>query len=395
MTEDRFARRLPELMHELAGTDERYIDEVLATTARTRQRAAWSFPSRWLPAPPALLERLPAYQNRLVLVLLLVAMLVLLIGVAAFVGGLPGPDLRSSYEAVFLRLEVVDETPEVVVIGINAEGEEREIRRLPGAWIAYDIGRGGREYLAPAGAVSESGLLAIPSHRDESGFGMMHWEIFDLHSSRPEPLAISGIPSKFIEQLEASPAWKVVDARGGAFWGPNERLAIAWYECDLGPDRSCPVDRQLAFVDGRTGVATSVDISETQVVLPAWASDGSGIFVGPRTVMRPNGALVQATDAVRQPSCRTRDDSGAEILVSAGRVIRRHPDGARHELFAPPTGEGDRAGGFACLAPDGSMVVHGISPSTPSKPSAGLIASGNGAWLKVDGSLAGWLEVVR
>jgi len=95
MTDDRLTRRLPDLMHDLAGTDDRYIDDILARTAQTRQRPAWAFPTRWVPAP-ATLERLPAHQNRLVVVLLLVAMLALLVGTAAFVGVQIRDELPSS-----------------------------------------------------------------------------------------------------------------------------------------------------------------------------------------------------------------------------------------------------------------------------------------------------------
>ena len=95
MIAERFERRLPDLMHELAAGDERYIDDILARTAQTRQRPAWSFPTRWMPAP-AVLGRLPAYQNRLVFVLLLVAMLALLVGTAALIGDQGRRELPSS-----------------------------------------------------------------------------------------------------------------------------------------------------------------------------------------------------------------------------------------------------------------------------------------------------------
>ncbi|MGH8948306.1 MAG: hypothetical protein ACRDXF_05540, partial [Acidimicrobiia bacterium] len=88
---------------------------------------------------------------------------------------IPGPNLPitfSTYEAVFLRLEVLDDTLEgpvlgnadtvVVVVGVNPQGEEREIARLPGAWVAYWPPTG-EAYLRPLGAVSPTGLLAMPS----------------------------------------------------------------------------------------------------------------------------------------------------------------------------------------------------------------------------------------
>jgi len=51
MTTDRHLERdLPAILGEIAmGTYPEYIDDVLATTARRRQRPAWTFPERWLP----------------------------------------------------------------------------------------------------------------------------------------------------------------------------------------------------------------------------------------------------------------------------------------------------------------------------------------------------------
>jgi hypothetical protein len=49
-TDRRLERDLPSILGELAaGPHPDYIDDVLATTAQRRQRAAWTFPERWLP----------------------------------------------------------------------------------------------------------------------------------------------------------------------------------------------------------------------------------------------------------------------------------------------------------------------------------------------------------
>jgi Tol biopolymer transport system component len=104
MTDDRFAPRLPQLMHELAGSDESYIDDILAKTSRTRQRPAWTFASHWLPTPTAL-ETLPANRNRLIIAFLLVSALAILLAGAAFLAGrrppvLPRSDAANGWIAV-------------------------------------------------------------------------------------------------------------------------------------------------------------------------------------------------------------------------------------------------------------------------------------------------------
>lgn len=316
--------------------------------------------------------------------LLVVALVGAMVTGASFLQGRP---LRTSYEAVFLRLEVVGVSPEVHVVGVNAEGREREIATLPGAWVVYGIDGGAPNFLAPMGAVSPGGLLAIPSGHGDL---QMEWEIFDLHRPGAEPIAIPGI-EQFVEHLRFTPYWQI-DPRGGAFWGPGERLAILWYDC-LG---SCTPDVQLTFVDGRTGAATPM--GSAPAVLPFWASDGSGVYLGSSMsdvnrgrVQHQDGTVTDEPEAVAEPSCRTRDRSGAEISVIEGRITRRGPDGRREELPSPG------GVGFACLAPDDSMIVHdveiGSGLSTASQPISGLIDPGSGARFEVEGSFAGWLEV--
>lgn len=63
-TERRLERDLPSILGDLAmGPYPDYIDDVLATTARRRQRPAWTFPERWLPMVD--IARQPAFAPRL------------------------------------------------------------------------------------------------------------------------------------------------------------------------------------------------------------------------------------------------------------------------------------------------------------------------------------------
>ena len=95
MTDDRFARRLADLMNDLAANDEQYVEDVLARTAHTRQRPAWAFPSRWIPALDMPLLP-PAWAGRILVVAALMALLVLLFATVALVGGLPEARLPTS-----------------------------------------------------------------------------------------------------------------------------------------------------------------------------------------------------------------------------------------------------------------------------------------------------------
>ncbi len=89
---DRADRDIAGAMAELAlPTIPDYVDEVLAVTARTSQRPAWTFAQRWLPMS-ALTQRLPVLATGLlrpVVTLILVALLLAAILVA--VAGAPRP----------------------------------------------------------------------------------------------------------------------------------------------------------------------------------------------------------------------------------------------------------------------------------------------------------------
>jgi hypothetical protein len=306
------------------------------------------------------------------------------------------PTASPSYEAAFLRLETVGRKRQVIVVAVNAEGHEREIARPPGAWYVGNRDLGG---MAPMGAVSPSGLLAIPSGGDNP---WLRWKIFDLRNPQVEPTVVSDIPETNMDLLRATPSWHRVDIRGGVFWGPGDRLGFAWYDCVyevLDGAMSCTPDRHFSFVDGRTGAATTVDLPQDLELFPLWTADGSGVFVDPTSpanpngdgvrdsaqVLQPDGSVIDQPDAGAVPSCITKYRSGAEITLSDGRSLPRN---------ANASGEG----GYACLAPDESMIVHSLAAFDENPYTAGLgantrIVLGDGASIDVQGSFAGFLEV--
>lgn len=259
-----------------------------------------------------------------------------------------------AYEAAFLRPgAVVGGFTDVVAVGVNAAGQERRIATIGGTWVTLN---------GPWGAISPSGLLAMPSGRGETN-DLMHWEIFDLARPQAEPLIIPGIKQWF-DELRSTPYYWV-NGRGGAFWGPGDRLALLWYHLPTG---GTP-DVQVAFVDGRSGTTSQVVIPDGLVALPFWASDGSGIFVStsatsidppgiyPPQVLRPDGSVVAVAAPLAEASCRT-------------------PEG-----FV-----------LACSAPNDSMVFdYRVAPGESPPPV--LITTADAARFAMDGSFVGWLEV--
>ena len=280
------------------------------------------------------------------------------------------------YEAVFLRLEVVNDASEVIVIGVNAEGRERQIAKLPGAWIAYHI-RSLGGFLAPTGAVSVGGLLALPSHRGERVERAVHWEVFDLHFPDKEPIVIPGI-TKDVELIGLTPYF-FEGGRPEVFWGPGEFLAIPWDE--LVPDGTN--DSHLTFVEGRTGATASVEVREQEgvFVLPYWALDGSGVIVGDAS----HGVLDVDPSGVLRPDGRV-----TEIVPFANITC----GGSDHDEL-PSLGITNTR--YACRAPDDSMLVVnqeiGGVGVTAAAPMAHLTAQGSDTGFDIEGSFAGWLQV--
>jgi hypothetical protein len=92
MTTDRHLERdLPDILGEIAtGRYPDYIEDVLTTTARRRQRPAWTFPERWLPM--AVVTRRPLFvpnvRWRTLGVLALLALLIAAV-LAAYIGSQP------------------------------------------------------------------------------------------------------------------------------------------------------------------------------------------------------------------------------------------------------------------------------------------------------------------
>jgi hypothetical protein len=442
MTDDRFARRLPDLMDQLAGHDELYLDDVLAHTARTRQRPAWAFPGRWV---PALDHEWTAFApaRTVVLALVLVALLALLLATMLFVGSGPDPiPVQRSYEAVVLRQSAANGPIQLLIVGVNSDGHEREIARLQGVMVDPYTGDGG---YWPSGAVSTTGLLAIPNGTPRD---RMHWEIIDLLQPEAAPTVVAGI-EQYPDQLQQMPYVRF-DGRPSVLWGPNDQLAIPWY------DRP-GVDQHLSFVDGRTGAATAVDIPEPVRMLPYWASDGSGVFVTDFTdlvllnVLQPDGALGDASSVAPSGLVRRHRSDGAWLDMWGWSVVRRHGDGGQESLLkrtgvevtdlawtaagdgawlavrsgrdarqltveraVPPTepeqvttiadpiaGPSRMDGQFIGLAPDDSMLVVSMDRVTEERDGSShegvdtfaLVVPGGGESYTISGSFAGFLEV--
>jgi hypothetical protein len=282
----------------------------------------------------------------------------------------PSASAPSSYEAVVLRPDSVEDgTPDLLVVAIHTDGRERELVRLEGRAGPW----AGNGYYHPPAAISPTGLLAIPKGPGRQ----IHWEIIDVLHPEAAPIVVPGIEQD-VEQLQGMPYF-TLDMRPGIFWGPDDQLAIPWYKRVPLGCTSCGLDWYLSFVDGRTGDATAVDLP-VDGILPEWASDGSGIFVstgrfgqpGQRSLLRRDGTLADDSVEMAEATCRTQFRSGRSI----------------QDVTGPETSDTNQ---FACISPDDSMVVQGTTAGTSVLTT--IDPDGN-TRRTVEGSFAGWLEVV-
>lgn len=153
-TNDRFERRLPAMLEDYAVPRmPAYFDDVISTTARTRQRPGWSFPERWFPMS-AISERL-ATAPRLPWRMVAIAALLVLAAVAAaaLIAGSRQPRVPAPFGVAANGLVAfVDDSGAITAIDA-ATGDSRVLVAGPGNQQPMFSPDGTRlAYLRPRGA---------------------------------------------------------------------------------------------------------------------------------------------------------------------------------------------------------------------------------------------------
>ena len=117
---DRADIQLSGLLHDLAGSADEPIDEVLARTAGMRQRPSWTFPERWLPMSVTTTRFLPLAGRPLFAATLVLLLLASLIAVAIGMSLRPTAPPPARFDinaAAAQRLNVADATYPAVGLG--------------------------------------------------------------------------------------------------------------------------------------------------------------------------------------------------------------------------------------------------------------------------------------
>ena len=278
-TERRLERDLPQILGDLAiGPYPDYIDDVLVTTAHRRQRAAWTFPERWLPMD-FVTERVstPRVPWRALGALALIALLIAA-AVAAYVGSqarLPAPFgvARNGLVAYAAGGDIYTADPVTGAAKAIVAGPETDLAprfSLDGTHIVFER----------RGTANGPGLLYVTK-----------WDGSELVPITSEPstsLDNYAFAPNGHEVLVSTGLGLLIANTDGSGTRPLDVGALLASE----PDYSAPDGGEIVFVgrtvgsdatglyvvrpDG-TGLRTIVEPSNLIPVMPRWSPDGSRI----------------------------------------------------------------------------------------------------------------------
>ena len=308
-TRDRFEHSLPARLEDLAAPrTPSYFDDVIHTTARTRQRPGWSFPERWLPMS-TMTDRL-ATAPRAPLRLIAVAGLIIL-AIAALIlvaGGSRQPKVPAPFgvagngriawadsSGAIMTANLDGSDPSVVVAG---PGNDRPQFSPDGARLAYIRQlSSGRELVVAAADGSDA--VTVGAAKQTTG---LVW----APDSRSVVLADSGTLTRVEAGAGATPVTIATGVDGTYDWNVEPAMLFR-----------PPVGDEIAYIRGNAG-------DERIVVAKA---DGSGAH----EILAPGGPLTY-TDL---SGLRWSPD-GTQLLVMATRTV--DPDSRVVVLNADGTG---------------------------------------------------------
>lgn len=282
-------RDLPQVLEDLAmAPDPEYIDEVLATTARTRQRPAWTFPGWWLPAIDVARQSTvaPHLHGRSILVALLLIAL-LLAAVSLMVGTqrrVPAPFglARNGVVAYEAGGDIYTVDPVTGVATAIVSGPETDVGprfSRDGTQIVFERkadGGGGRLYVAQSDGSDIRLITPDPIFLQPGDYGR-GWERYQFSPDGNSVLiaAYAGaVPTIAIAQSDGS---GVRQLRLGAHasepsFRPPDGAEILFVGRSLGDRGLFAVDPTSGTVRPIVKVAPSYDLAGA-----SWSPDGSRI----------------------------------------------------------------------------------------------------------------------
>ena len=388
-TERHLERDLPQILGDLAmGPYPDYIDDVLAKTAQRRQRAAWTFPERWLPMD-FVNERVstPRVPWRALGALALIALLIAA-AVAAYVGSqprLPAPFgvARNGLVAYAADGDIFTADPVTGAAKAIVSGPDTDLTprfSLDGTHIVFERRATGRPFgelyvtksdgselvrVAPAATASIEGYAFAPNGREvlvSAGFrlfianidgsGTRPLDVGELLASEPDYSAPDGGEVVFIGKAAGSGATGlyVVRADGTGLrtivepsnlipisprWSPDgSQIAYSAYGADYETGGSL-LRAYVVGADGRSNRLLRVIPENDLEGAVSWSNDGTRLLIG-GCYYEP---AANATDCMETFSVIPVDGSGPVVEIDrqtglSGAILRTASAGTSH-VWAP------------------------------------------------------------
>jgi Tol biopolymer transport system component len=348
-TRNRMEQRLPSRLEELAAPrTPSYFDDVISTTARTRQRPGWSFPERWLPVS-VLTDRLATAPRAPMRALAVAALLLLALAALILVaGGSRQPSVPAPFGvAANGQIAWVDSTGSIVTAGLDG-AEPSVVVAGPG---------NDRPQFSPDGTrlaylrQTSSGADVVVAAADGS-------EPVTL-ASVPRTIGLVWAPDSQSLVLANAGELTRIEARAGA-----TRVVIATgvadtYDWNVEPAMIFrpPAGDEIAYIKGNAG--------DKRIVVAK--ADGSA----PHEILAPGGAVVYKDIW----GLRWSPD-GTQLLVMATRTI--DPDSRVFVLNADGSGARQvnneeipgviSSEGNAQWSPDGTSLLLQLWLNEPDNP---------------------------
>ena len=295
MPSDRFDRRLPAILDEIAQPrTPDYFDDLLGLTARTRQRPAWSLPERWLPMVDIM--RQPAFARQVPwrpIAVLTFILLLLAASLAFFIGSqqqrVPAPFglarnglVAYAKDGDIYAADPVTGTAKAVVTG--PETDLQPIFSLDGTRFAFERKAQGTSgpgslFVARADGAALTSVTPAPlADINSYAFSPDGREI--LVSTGPggaTTILIAKSDGSGVQPLPvgtltaASPAYRAPDGGEIAFVGWTARFV------DSGDAGTTPPSGLYAVHPDGSGLRTIVEPSNVVMADPIWSPDGRQI----------------------------------------------------------------------------------------------------------------------
>jgi TolB protein len=343
MTVDRrFERHLPEILEDLyLGPSPMYRDEVLAAAVRPRQRAAWTFPGRWLPMDIATRvapgTRLPLRQLGILALIAILVAVAVAVAVGAQQRHLPTP-FGPARNGLIPYVSGGD-----LYVGDPASGNTRLLYRSP-----KDEGVAG-----PGFSPDGTRLAFMQPAVIDTGAGGVPLDVYVMHDDGSNVLKITSAPIEKVVWASWTPDGRhlaVIEPSDGTnvleVFDTEKQVPPVRLETPAIPDQIVfrpPLGNEILFrglQDGRYG-------------LFVMNADGSNV----QTLIPP----VETEDLDQDLNNATYSADGKRIFYQRWtpqsiQLWVMNADGTDPHEFKPETGQG--WDGFPSPSPDGRWVAY-------------------------------------